>query len=157
MAKEIERKFLVDPARLGALVDGTRIRQGFINTSNRAVVRVRLAGQGAWLTLKGRSEGAVRTEFEYEIPIQDAQQIIEEMCDDRVVTKTRFRRDYADHLWEIDVFEGANAGLIVAEVELAGELDNLQLPDWVTGEVTGDQRYYNVNLQARPYSEWGQN
>ena len=156
MAKEIERKFLVDTTCLQPLVDGVEITQGFIRTRDLTVVRVRLAGESAWLTLKGKSEGAVRTEFEYEIPAQDARQILAEMCGGKVITKTRYCREYAHQLWEIDVFDGDNTGLIIAEVELTSEHDDLQLPDWVVKEVTGDQRYYNINLLSHPFADLGQ-
>lgn len=154
MALEIERKFLVDAARLGSLEDGEEISQGFIATADLTAVRVRLAGERAWLTIKGESAGARRTEFEYAIPCADARQILAEMCGGLAVTKTRYRRQYRGHEWEIDVFHGANGGLVVAEVELASEAEEPELPDWVTEEVTGDPRYYNMNLARHPFSHW---
>ena len=154
MALEIERKFLVDTGRLGPLADGEEIRQGFIPTANLTAVRVRISGAMAWLTLKGANTGARRSEFEYRIPPGDAQQILDELCTGPVLSKIRYRRQYREHLWEIDVFEGDNAGLVVAEVELASETDSPELPDWVTEEVTGDPRYYNVNLCNNPFSRW---
>ena len=154
MAQEIERKFLVDAARLGPLQDGVDIQQGFIPTRGLTVVRARLAAGRAWLTLKGGNDGATRTEFEYEIPPSDARQVIAEMCDGRVIAKTRYSRQYGNHLWEIDVFHGDNSGLVIAEVELRHEQEAIQLPDWIVGEVTGDIRYYNVNLLAHPYCKW---
>lgn len=155
MAREIERKFLVDPGRLGALADGVEILQGFIETRDLTVVRVRIAGGDAWLTLKGKNTGAVRTEFEYPIPVSDARQILSELCGERVIVKTRYLRQFAGHTWEIDVFAGDNAGLSVAEVELKSEDENLLLPDWVGLEVTEDPRYYNVNLLSHPFCDWG--
>lgn len=157
MAKEIERKFLVDSGRVGPLENGVPIRQGFIQTADLTVVRIRLSGERAWLTLKGKSEGAVRNEFEYPIPAQDAEQIIALMCGGRVVAKTRYLRPYGEHLWEIDVFEGANAGLVIAEIELDSEHEAFQRPDWITEEVTMDARYYNANLLLRPFSLWHEN
>lgn len=154
MALEIERKFLVDTGRLGPLADGEEIRQGFIPTANLTAVRVRISGAMAWLTLKGANTGPRRSEFEYRIPPGDAQQILDELCTGPVLSKIRYRRQYREHLWEIDVFEGDNAGLVVAEVELASETDSPELPDWVTEEVTGDPRYYNVNLCNNPFSRW---
>jgi adenylate cyclase len=154
MAKEIERKFLVDRDSLGSLVNGMEITQAYISTRGFNTVRARIAGNRAWLTLKGKTEAATRSEFEYEIPLQDARQIIAEMCDARVISKTRYHRNYAGHLWEIDVFGGENAGLLVAEVELTREDEELQLPDWVAEEVTLDPRYYNVNLLSHPFSDW---
>jgi adenylate cyclase len=154
MATEVERKFLVDTARLGPLQEGMAIRQGFISTRDHTVVRVRLAGDSAWLTLKGESKGAARSEFEYAIPPREARQIIAELCHGRVIAKTRYSREYAGHRWDIDVFEGENAGLVIAEVELASESEPVPLPDWVAEEVTGDARYYNVNLVSHPFSHW---
>jgi adenylate cyclase len=156
MALEIERKFLVDESRLGPLADGQSIRQGYIGTTDLCAVRARVAGSAAWLTLKGESRGSVRTEFEYPIPPQDALQIIAELCAERVIIKTRYRRQYAGHCWEVDVFEEDNFGLIVAEVELAKASEPLQLPVWVTREVTDDPRYYNNNLATTPYCSWGE-
>ena len=153
MGIEIERKFLVDRAQLGRLVGGESLYQGYIATNGLAAVRVRVAANRAWLTLKGEPRGAARSEFEYEIPAQDALDILEELCG-TVVAKTRYRREYLGHTWEIDVFDGSNAGLVIAEVELDNEADTPALPDWVAEEVTGDPRYYNVNLATHPFSEW---
>ena len=155
MAQEIERKFLVDPDRLGPLDDGVEIVQGFIETRDLTVVRVRIAGGDAWLTLKGKNTGAVRTEFEYPIPASDARQILSELCNERVIVKTRYLRKFGGHTWEIDVFAGQNSGLLVAEVELASEDDKVVFPDWVGREVTTDPRYYNVNLLSHPFCDWG--
>lgn len=154
MATEIERKFLVDESKLGPLVNGQPIRQGFIDTAGLTAVRARITGNQAWLTIKGETRGSVRTEFEYPIPSRDASQIIEEMCGELVVIKTRYLRQHAGHCWEIDVFEGDNAGLVVAEVELSCESEALQLPDWISREVTDDPRYYNTCLAATPYCQW---
>ncbi len=151
---EIEKKFLVDPQLLGALEHGEQIVQGFVETRNAAAVRVRLAGERAWLTLKGPSRGGVRSEFEYQIPPEDARRILDELCGHPVITKTRYRIDYRGYTWEIDVFEEENKGLIVAEVELGRASDRPELPPWVTEEVTGDPRYYNVNLARHPFSGW---
>jgi len=157
MAREIERKFLVDHDRLGPLENGVAIRQGFVQTTDFTVVRVRIAGERAWLTLKGRNKGAARSEFEYPIPLGDAEQILDEFCSGHVVAKTRYLRQYGDHTWEIDVFEGDNAGLVVAEVELKNEQEVFRRPDWVGREVTYDERYYNVNLLSHPFSRWHEN
>ena len=154
MAVEIERKFLVNAALLGPLSGGTEITQGYISDQNNAVVRVRLAADRAWLALKGRSHGCVRSEFEYEIPAGDARQMIREFCGGKVISKRRYLRDYADYLWEIDVFAGENAGLIVAEVELAAPGEEPPLPAWVGLEVTGDSRYFNNYLYRHPFCEW---
>ena len=119
MGQEIERKFLVAASRLGDLVDGESIQQGYIATAGAATVRLRIAGGQGWLTLKGPTRGTVRSEFEYPVPAADAGQMIAELCDGPLIAKTRYRREYRGHTWEIDVFEGDNAGLIVAEVALS--------------------------------------
>ena len=154
MALEIERKFLVHPSELGTLEDGQHIVQGFIPTVGHTAVRARLYGGRAWLTLKGRTEGATRLEFEYEIPVDDAAAILEAFCVATQVEKTRYCRDYAGFTWEIDVFEGDNDGLIMAEIELRSEDQSFEIPPWVTKEVTGDPRYYNSNISRRPYKTW---
>jgi adenylate cyclase len=154
MAKEIERKFLVDPDLLGPLEAGVAMSQAYVSSGENAVVRVRIAGDEAWLTLKGRNTGPVRSEFEYPIPVLDARQMIEEFCGGRVISKTRYLRQYGNYRWEIDVFDGANAGLVLAEVELSDPAEEPPLPDWVGLEVTEDSRYFNNSLYARPYSGW---
>jgi len=156
MAVEIERKFLVDTALLGPLAEGVEMSQGYISTGDGAVVRVRLAGERAWLTLKGPAAGFVRSEFEYPIPAADARQMIAEFCGGRVIRKTRYLREVAGYVWEIDVFAGDNAGLIVAEVELSDPAQQPPLPDWVGLEVTGDIRYRNNNLYTHPYCAWAE-
>jgi len=154
VGQEIERKFLVDAARLGELTGGEVMRQGYIDTRSRATVRARIAGERGWLTLKGGTRGGVRSEFEYEIPVEDARQIIAELCRHPIIAKTRYRRKYLGYTWEIDVFEEDNAGLIVAEVELGDVTEDPPLPDWVTAEVTSDPRYYNSQLALHPFRQW---
>ena len=154
MALEIERKFLVAKDRLGPLRDGEEISQGFIATVDVSAVRIRVAGERAWLTIKGENVGARRSEFEYAIPMEDARQILDEFCDGSVIRKTRYRRQYQGHEWEIDVFHGDNSGLVIAEVELRSETESPAIPDWVIAEVTGEPRYYNVNLAGHPFNQW---
>ncbi len=154
MAKEIERKYLVDLNKLNLMKDGVKIKQGYIPTVDNTVVRVRLKGQKAFLTIKGEVVGFSCSEFEYEIPLLDAENMINELCGSRIVDKTRYNIMFADKLWEIDIFHGANEGLIVAEIELASEDEIIELPPWVTDEVTGQVEYYNVSLLDRPYSKW---
>jgi adenylate cyclase len=154
MALEIERKFLVAADRIGPLRDGEEICQGFIATHDLSAVRVRLSGERAWLTIKGKNVGARRSEFEYDIPVDDARQILAEFCDGSVIRKTRYRRQYQGYEWEVDVFHGANSGLVIAEVELRSETESPAIPDWAVAEVTGDPRYYNVNLVGHPFSQW---
>ena len=154
MGLEIERKFLVDAAIVAELRDGEYICQGYIPTQTKTAVRVRIKGTNAFLTLKGENRGAVRTEYEYPIPVDDAKSILSDLCLGPKIEKTRYTITVANHVWELDLFHGDNEGLIVAEVELSNEQEHVELPDWVTEEVTDDARYYNVNLLNNPYKAW---
>lgn len=153
-SQEIERKFLVATDRLGPLEAGAELVQGFIAVSETAAVRVRLSGDSAWLTIKTNSAGATRAEFEYPIPAEDALQMLTVMGVGSTIRKTRYRYPYGGHVWEIDVFHDENSGLVLAEVELGSESESLAIPDWATLEVTGDKRFYNVELALRPYKKW---
>jgi adenylate cyclase len=157
MAKEIERKFLVDTTRWQAGGRGVTIRQGFIPTQGPTVVRVRIRGDEAYLTVKGKSEGSVRSEFEYPVPVADAGQMLEELCERPFIDKTRYVESFAGAVWEVDVFHGANDGLVVAEVETDEEGQKIELPPWAMTEVTDDPRYYNANLVKNPYTAWQKN
>jgi adenylate cyclase len=153
MGTEIERKFLVrDPSVVAGSV-GTRFRQGYLSRDPERTVRIRHAGDRAWLTIKGRSRGASRDEFEYEIPPRDADQLLA-LCRDPLIEKTRHLVDLDGATWEVDVFEGDNAGLVIAEIELAAADAPVTVPDWAGLEVTADPRYYNANLAARPFNTW---
>ena len=155
MAKEIEKKFTVDTSIWSPQGAGLRVRQGYLPTcGNKTAVRVRITGERAWLTLKGENTGPVRSEFEYPIPISDARQILDELCEQPFIEKTRYLIDYAGETWEVDVFEQENAGLVIAEIELASENQKVKLPPWVLDEVTDDPRFYNANLVTRPFSVW---
>lgn len=154
MPLEIERKFLVDPARWTPSGPGTHYRQGYLSTDPARSVRVRLAGDAAWLTIKGETVGMTREEYEYAIPAADACAMLDRLCSQPLIEKTRYRLEVADLVWEVDVFEGHNAGLLLAEVELADERQSLVLPDWAGREVTGDPRYYNASLAQHPYRDW---
>ena len=154
MALEIERKFLIDLNSLGPLPQGIRIVQGYIPTQGKTAVRIRLKGEQAFLTIKGENRGAVRSEFEYPIPVDDADTMLAELCNGQSVDKIRYLIDHAGHTWEVDIFSGNNQGLVVAEVELDSEDESVVLPDWVREEVTGDPRYYNSSLISHPYSNW---
>lgn len=153
MGIEIERKFLVRDRSVLGRSAGVRYRQGYLSRDPKRTVRVRVAGSHAYLTIKGLADGASRAEFEYEIPVDDGAALLS-LCDGDVVDKTRHRIDHAGATWEVDVFHGANDGLIVAEVELERADQPVDLPDWVGDEVTSDPRYYNANLAARPYRSW---
>jgi CYTH domain-containing protein len=152
MGIEIERKFLVvgDDWRAAP---GVPVAQGYLNRDKARTVRVRIADRQAWLTVKGLSTGATRAEFEYPIPVADAEQLLA-LCDGPVVRKTRRVVEHAGARWEIDEFEGDNAGLVVAEIELACEDAPFEPPPWLGAEVTHDPRYFNSSLAAAPYRTW---
>jgi adenylate cyclase len=156
MAAEIERKFLVGNDAWRASAEPVEIRQGYLSDDPERIVRVRIAGDRAWLTVKGRSSGASRCEYEVEIPETDAREMLDRLCLRPILEKRRSRIPHAGLVWEVDEFLGENAGLIVAEVELASETQPVALPPWIAGEVTGDPRYYNSNLLKNPYSRWSQ-
>ena len=155
MHLEIERKFLVDHLKWDALVKpkGKIIRQGYITDDNTKTIRLRVMDQSAFLTIKGRTTGATRSEYEYEIPLNDANKILDTLSQNEV-SKTRYEIFYEHKLWEVDVFDGLNEGLIVAEIELASEDEKFLIPDWVTTEVTEDPGYYNSNLAKQPFKTW---
>jgi CYTH domain-containing protein len=152
MAVEIERKFLVigDGWRTA---DGVLYRQGYLNRDKTRTVRVRLAGEQAFLTIKGKTVGISRAEFEYAIPVADANDLLA-LCDGTLIEKIRHKITYAGILWEVDEFLGDNAGLVVAEVELQAADQQLELPDWVGVDVSDDARYYNSNLSSHPFLSW---
>ncbi len=154
MGVEIERKFLVvsEAWRTGAA--GVAVRQGYLLAAPGTTVRVRLAGAEGYLTIKGQHHGLRRAEFEYAIPAADAQAMLETLCAQPVIEKTRYRVDFAGLVWEVDVFAGANAGLVVAEVELESEAQAVTLPPWVGLEVSSDYRYTNAYLAQHPYTTW---
>ena len=155
MGIEIERKFLVDTARWHADPEqGRRYRQGYLFAQPDAAVRVRVAGDEAWLTIKGAVRGIERLEFEYAIPRADADAMLAAFCRGPLIEKIRYRVPFAGRTWEVDVFEGDNAGLVLAEVELPSADDAPDLPPWAGREVSDDPRYYNANLARHPYREW---
>ncbi len=155
MATEIERKFLVinDQWRAQA-VRSESYQQGYLNTAERCSVRIRIAGEHAFLNIKSATLGIRRLEFEYSIPVADARQMMQQFCRDRSLSKRRYFVPCGRHTWEIDVFEGANAGLVVAEIELGDEQEPFTRPSWLGDEVSDDPRYYNVCLIEKPYSQW---
>jgi adenylate cyclase len=157
MGLEIERKFLVDPSLWSPQDEGTLFRQGYLSSAETCVVRVRLAGDDAFLTVKGATSGVTRLEFEYRIPQEDAIVMLGKLCESANIEKTRYRQQVGDKLWEIDVFHGENDGLIVAEVELRAEDEVLELPEWVVKEVSDDPRYFNSNLMRCPFNSWARN
>ena len=133
---------------------GKLYRQGYISIQKGRTVRVRIAGDQGFLTIKAATGGLARAEFEYAIPLEDAQTLLEHHCLPHIVEKTRYRIEHADLVWEVDEFIGLNQGLVVAEVELSSPDQPIALPDWVGTEVTHDVRYLNSALSQRPYSQW---
>jgi adenylate cyclase len=155
MALEIEKKFLVQPGWRPHAA-GTAYVQGYLHSkSDGPTVRVRLSDDRAVLTIKGTPHGLARPEFEYCIPVNDAREMLDRFARGRLIEKTRYLIDYASHTWEVDVFEGRNKGLILAEVELARVDEHVELPDWIAGEVSHDHRYSNAYLCMHPWPEWG--
>lgn len=152
MAIEIERKFLVvgDAWRAAPAVFYS---QGYLNRDKARTVRVRIAGEEAFLTIKGLSVGVSRAEFEYPIPRWDAQELLA-LCEQPLVEKNRHKILYQGFVWEVDEFLGENLGLVVAEIELPSEDTVFAKPDWVGAEVTADARYFNSNLSRTPYNCW---
>jgi adenylate cyclase len=152
---EIERKFLVtSDAWLEAVRESAYFRQGYLSNEINCSVRVRIAGDQAWLNLKSVTIGAQRHEFDYAIPVADAHRMLDVLTCKPVIEKTRYFVDIGPHTWEIDVFEGDNAGLVVAEIELDSADEAFEKPDWAGEEVTYDPRYYNTSLSTNPYRNW---
>lgn len=154
MGLEIERKFLVTGTAWKALAAGVLIRQGYLSSAAERTVRVRIAGDQGFLTVKGKSRGLTRAEFEYAIPVEDAAAMLDGLCEKPLIEKTRYRVPFGAHTWEVDEFHGANAGLVVAEVELASADEEPALPPWVGREVSRDARYFNANLVKKPFTTW---
>ncbi|MBQ0056120.1 MAG: CYTH domain-containing protein [Bacteroidales bacterium] len=170
MGKEIERKFLVESTAFVQEAPNTatdctnckRYHQGYIPTLNGMTVRIRIAGDKGYVTLKDHAVGFTRHEFEYEIPVDDARQMLGLMCEGPQIEKVRYVIPASQHegdfsaglKWEVDVFRGDNEGLIVAEIEVPSEDTEFDRPSWLGNEVTGDKRYYNSHLCRHPYKEW---
>lgn len=150
MALEIERKFLVDEENLPAqiLLNGEKISQGYLCVEPARTVRVRVKGKRGFLTIKSSNVGIVRQEFEYEIPLDDAQELLK-LCAPNVLEKIRYKIEYAGKIWEVDVFGGRHSGLILAEVELLSADEVVELPTWIGKEVSEDPRYFNSNLTLK--------
>lgn len=155
MGQEIERKFLIKAVEWGKINKplGKQLRQGYILTDPNKTIRVRIADKTAWLTIKGISIGASRLEFEYEIPLQEGEELLDNFSEAEL-EKVRYEIIYEQKLWEVDVFAGDNNGLIVAEIELVSEDEQFDLPDWIADEVTHDKKYYNSNLTKHPFKDW---
>lgn len=154
MGVEIERKFLLAGDGWRALGRPVLLRQGYLSADPERVVRVRIEGERATLTIKGKTSGATRGEWEYEIPVADAGELLDRLCQRPLIEKYRSRVTHAGKVWEIDEFLGENAGLLLAEIELSSEGEAFEKPDWIGAEVSADARYFNANLIRHPYSRW---
>lgn len=157
MGKEIERKFLVIGEAWRGLAQGTLYRQGYLNSAKERTVRVRTVGDRAFLTIKGLTVGVSRVEYEYEIPFEDGNFLLDNLAEKPIIEKKRYRIPQGKFVWEIDEFFGENQGLIVAEIELESEDEAFDRPEWAGQEVTGDPRYFNSNLIRHPYTRWQNN
>lgn len=155
MSFEIERKFLVTGEFKSQAYESSRIRQGYISSAGKATVRVRIRGEKGYLTVKGRSDaaGISRYEFETEIALHDAEELME-LCEPGIIDKTRYLVRAGRHVFEVDEFYGDNEGLVMAEVELSAEDEEFEKPSFLGREVTGDRRYYNSHLRTYPYKLW---
>jgi len=154
MGVEIERKFLPAGNEWKRLAAGTAYRQGYLCADKERTVRVRTVGDQGFITVKGASIGLARLEYEYKIPIDDANALLDRLCQKPLIEKHRYKIDHAGFTWEVDEFSGENDGLVVAEIELESEGQLFDKPDWIGKEVTGDRRYFNANLIRYPYSQW---
>lgn len=155
MALEIERKFIVvNDKWKDNIVSESVLKQGYLAHQKNATVRVRIAGDSAYLNIKSATTGITRAEFEYRIPLADAEQMLEQIAEQPFIDKTRYQVRCGNHTWDLDLFAGENRGLIMAEVELGSEDEPFELPPWVGEEVSGDPRYYNSNLVKHPFTKW---
>lgn len=155
MGTEIERKFLVTGDEWRGNNKAVHTCQGYLETGGESTVRVRVQGEKAFLTIKGKTAGLSRAEFEYAIPVDDAKEMLATLCQKPYIEKNRYKIMYAGMEWEVDEFMNENAGLVMAEVELETEDQQVELPPWIGEEVSHDPRYRNVSLMQHPYGEWG--
>jgi len=155
MGVEIERKFLVDHEKWQQVVKpaGTHYRQGYLLDDDHRTIRIRVTDKQGYITFKGATKGITRKEYEYKIPVEDGNELLNGFAISEV-EKIRYRIEFAGKLWEVDEFSGDNAGLIMAEIELQHETEEFEHPGWVTIEVSDDERYYNSNLAVNPYKKW---
>ena len=157
MGVEIEKKFLVKNDSWRSLGEKMKFVQGYLNSRKERNVRIRTIEDKGFLTVKGIATGATRSEWEYEIPYDDAREMLEKLCEVPLIEKIRCTIKYHERIWEVDEFMGENLGLIVAEVELESENQPFDKPEWVGMEVTDDSRYFNSNLIHHPYCRWSEN
>ena len=154
VASEIEHKYLVLKEAWRPSTPGVLYRQGYLSSTKECAVRVRIAGDKAYLTVKGPSTGVTRLEFEYPIPIADAATMLDRLCQQPLIEKMRYREEFEGHRWEVDEFHGDNSGLVIAEIELANASEPFAMPPWPAAEVSHDPRYFNANLVLNPYKNW---
>jgi CYTH domain-containing protein len=154
MAREIERKFLVRDKRYRQQAEPIPCRQGYLSTAKERIVRVRIKGERAYLTVKGATDGITRTEYEYEIPTAEAEQMLEQLCKKPIIEKDRYEIECDGILWQVDEFHGLNEGLVVAEVHLSREDQKITIPEWVGQEVSHEPRYFSSSLVQNPYNKW---
>jgi CYTH domain-containing protein len=154
MGKEIEKKFLILNDDWRQLGTGEPYCQGYLNSEKERTVRVRTINNRGILTIKGPNTGGTRLEYEYDIPFDEAREMLRELCRKPLIEKTRYKIPYEGFIWEVDEFKGENSGLIFAEIELQHEGQEFAKPPWIGKEVTDDSRYYNANLVKNPYSNW---
>jgi CYTH domain-containing protein len=155
MAIEIEKKFLVVGDDWKNNTSSKIYFQGYICSGSGTTARVRIAGEKAFITIKGKHKGISRLEFEYEIPLEDAKILLKDICQQPIIHKRRYLKKFGDFLWEIDEFFGENEGLILAEIELSREDEAFPEPPWLGEDVTDDGRYYNASLRTNPFAVWG--
>ena len=154
MGVEIERKFLLAGEGWRGLGQPVLLRQGYLSTNPERTVRVRVEGEGATMTIKSKSVGATRGEWEYPLPLADANELLDRVCEQPIIEKYRSRIVVGGHTWEVDEFLGVNQGLLFAEIELASEEEVFEKPEWIGAEVTHDKRYFNSSLIRLPFSQW---
>ncbi len=156
MAKEIERKFLVSGDAWQHLARGVPYRQGYICSGKNQTVRIRIVENKGILTIKGATRGICRNEYEYPVPIDEATEMLEELCEKPIIVKKRYHIYVAGFTWEVDRFLNENQGLVIAEIELSSEDQTFDKPEWIGAEVTGITRYYNAALHQHPFCKWSQ-
>jgi adenylate cyclase len=154
MGMEIEKKYLVKNDSWRLLAEGIKYKQGYLNMDKERTVRVRTIHGKGFLAVKGITKEGTRREFEYQIPLADAETLLDEFCEKPFIEKNRYKIPFGGVVWEVDEFFGENEGLIVAEVELDDKAQVFDKPAWIGAEVTGDPRYFNSNLIKDPYSKW---
>jgi adenylate cyclase len=154
MAVEIERKFLLKRTDFLKKIKGTAVTQAYFSVKNKSTIRIRIHGKKGFITIKGKAKGTVREEYEYEIPLDDAREMILHLCEKPAIEKVRHKIKHRGFTWEVDVFKGENEGLIVAEIELEHPDQKFPKPAWLGKEVTDDKRYRNSRLVINPYMNW---